>query len=134
MSTAANGFDQILWLFGAEQKVTEVGTMNFFVFWKNDKGEKELITPPLDGTILPGVTRQTILDLSRKVPVRGVGCPSSLDWTPSLASYLLSCWNVARSFPTMTSLLWPSLVRTEVGRVQSLRARFQHARARAGCP
>lgn len=36
---------------------SEVGTMNFFLFWKNSAGETELITPPLDGTILPGVTR-----------------------------------------------------------------------------
>ena len=27
--------------------------------------EKELVTPPLDGIILPGVTRQSLLDLSR---------------------------------------------------------------------
>ena len=37
--------------------------MNFFVFWKNEKGEDELITAPLDGTILPGVTRDSILSL-----------------------------------------------------------------------
>jgi branched-chain amino acid aminotransferase len=41
--------------------VSEVGVMNFFVFWHNEKGEKELITCPLDGTILPGVTRDSIL-------------------------------------------------------------------------
>jgi branched-chain amino acid aminotransferase len=43
--------------------VTEVGTMNFFVFWKNEQGENELITPPLDGTILPGITRKSLLTL-----------------------------------------------------------------------
>lgn len=47
--------------------VTEVGTMNLFVFWKNENGENELITPPLDGTILPGITRQSILDLTRNL-------------------------------------------------------------------
>jgi len=41
--------------------------MNFFLFWKNKKGEKELITPSLvDGIVLPGVIRQSILDLTRK--------------------------------------------------------------------
>ena len=30
------------------------------------QGEKELITAPLDGTILEGVTRQSVLDLARK--------------------------------------------------------------------
>lgn len=41
--------------------------MNFFVFWKNDKGEDELITPPLDGTILPGITRDSILTLMQEL-------------------------------------------------------------------
>ena len=49
--------------------------MNFFVFWKNEDGEDELITPPLDGTILPGITRQTLIELMKglkelKVTVR----------------------------------------------------------------
>ena len=39
--------------------------MNIFVFWKNEEGQDELITPPLDGTILPGVTRASILELSK---------------------------------------------------------------------
>ena len=41
--------------------------MNFFVFWKNENGEDELVTPPLDGTILPGVTRDTIIQLMREL-------------------------------------------------------------------
>lgn len=47
--------------------VTEVGTMNFFVYWTNEDGEKELITPPLDGTILPGITRDTILTIMKEL-------------------------------------------------------------------
>jgi len=60
------GYQQILWLFGPEQYLTEVGTMNLFIFWKNDKGEKQLLTPPLDGSILPGVTRDSILQIARE--------------------------------------------------------------------
>lgn len=41
--------------------------MNFFVFWKNEDGEDELITPPLDGTILPGITRDSILTLTKEL-------------------------------------------------------------------
>lgn len=41
--------------------------MNFFVFWKNEKGQDELITPPLDGTILPGITRDSIITLCREL-------------------------------------------------------------------
>jgi len=61
---SSRGYAQILWLFG--DKVTEVGTMNMFVFWKNKEGQDELVTPPLDGTILPGVTRDSILQLCRQ--------------------------------------------------------------------
>lgn len=58
---------QVLWLYGSDHEVTEVGTMNFFAFWTNEAGEKELVTPPLStGLILPGVTRQSLLDIARK--------------------------------------------------------------------
>ena len=41
--------------------------MNFFALWTNEAGEKELVTPPLSTTlILPGVTRQSLLDLATK--------------------------------------------------------------------
>lgn len=60
-----HGCDQVLWLL--HDYVTEVGTMNLFVFWKNEDGEDELITPPLDGTILPGITRDSILQLTKQL-------------------------------------------------------------------
>ncbi|CAH3198927.1 unnamed protein product, partial [Porites evermanni] len=53
------------WLFGEERQITEVGTMNIFMFWINENGEKELITPPLNGLILPGVTRKSLLELAK---------------------------------------------------------------------
>ena len=56
------GFTQVLWLCAKEKKyVEEVGTMNMF-FVIGD----ELVTPPLHGTILPGITRATVLDLVRE--------------------------------------------------------------------
>lgn len=66
MHANAKGYAQTIWLLGPEHTVTEVGTMNCFMFWINEKGEKELITPPLDGTILPGVTRDSVLALARQ--------------------------------------------------------------------
>ena len=67
LQAAKKGFHQNLWLFGEESYVTEVGTMNFFVAMKNkESGQKELLTPPLDGTILPGVTRDSVLALARE--------------------------------------------------------------------
>lgn len=68
MEAAAKGFHQNLWLFkeGDEEYVTEAGTMNLFVAFKNNSGKRELITAPLDGTILEGVTRDSILSLARE--------------------------------------------------------------------
>lgn len=40
--------------------------MNLFLYWINEDGEEELATPPLDGIILPGVTRQSILELAQQ--------------------------------------------------------------------
>ncbi|XP_070306659.1 branched-chain-amino-acid aminotransferase, mitochondrial isoform X1 [Odocoileus virginianus] len=59
------GCEQVLWLYGPDHELTEVGTMNIFVFWTYEDGVLELVTPPLDGIILPGVVRQSLLDLAR---------------------------------------------------------------------
>jgi branched-chain amino acid aminotransferase len=55
------GYTQVLWLDGVEQKyVEEVGAMNiFFVI------DDELITPQLSGSILPGITRDSVLALGK---------------------------------------------------------------------
>ncbi|CRG88168.1 branched-chain amino acid aminotransferase [Talaromyces islandicus] len=66
---SSRGFQQNLWLLGEGENayVTEAGTMNIFIarIGKHD-GIKELVTPPLDGTILPGVTRESILELAKE--------------------------------------------------------------------
>lgn len=67
LKAAKKGLHQNLWLFGPEENITEVGTMNLFVCMKNkETGEKELLTAPLDGTILEGVTRDSVLTLARE--------------------------------------------------------------------
>jgi branched-chain amino acid aminotransferase len=56
------GFTQVLWLDACDRKsIEEVGTMNIF-FVIND----ELITPPLSGSILPGITRDSVLKMTRE--------------------------------------------------------------------
>merc|ERR1739844_76721 len=65
---AENGYSQILWTYGPDEHVTEVGSMNFFVVLDRTANEpkKELITAPLSrGDILPGVTRSSVLELAR---------------------------------------------------------------------
>jgi branched-chain amino acid aminotransferase len=56
------GYAQVLWLDALERKyVEEVGAMNiFFVI------DDELVTPNLTGSILPGITRFSVIDLAKK--------------------------------------------------------------------
>ncbi|KAH8111473.1 branched-chain amino acid aminotransferase II [Phellopilus nigrolimitatus] len=61
---AKKGYAQVLWLLGDEHKVTEAGAMNFFVIVRRTDGDLDVLTPPLDGTILPGVTRNSVLALA----------------------------------------------------------------------
>jgi branched-chain amino acid aminotransferase len=63
---AKRGYVQNLWLHGPEHHLTEVGTMNMFVVFSKPDGTTELVTPPLDGMVLPGVTRDSILTLAKE--------------------------------------------------------------------
>ncbi|MHA1495127.1 MAG: branched-chain amino acid aminotransferase [Candidatus Thorarchaeota archaeon] len=55
------GYSQVLWLDALDRKyLEEVGTMNIFV-----KFDDELVTPPLSGSILSGITRESVLTLTR---------------------------------------------------------------------
>lgn len=56
-----SGCSQVLWLDGSERRyVEEIGAMNvMFVI------DGKVVTPPLGGSILPGITRDTILQLCR---------------------------------------------------------------------
>ncbi|MCE2790434.1 MAG: branched-chain amino acid aminotransferase [Saprospiraceae bacterium] len=53
------GFDQVMWLDGIHKKyIQEVGTMNIFFVSGN-----EVLTPNLDGAILAGITRDSVITL-----------------------------------------------------------------------
>jgi branched-chain amino acid aminotransferase len=55
------GYTQVLWLDGIENRyIEEVGTMNIMFVINGD-----LITPPLGGSVLAGITRQTVMELAR---------------------------------------------------------------------
>ena len=71
------GFTQVLWLDGLHHKyIEEVGTMNIML-----RIGDEVITPPLAGTILAGVTRDSVLSLLREWGVRVSERPVTIDET-----------------------------------------------------
>ncbi len=62
----AQDYEQVLWLDGVEQKyIEEVGSMNiFFVI------DGEVITPELTGSVLPGITRKSALEVCRSKGIK----------------------------------------------------------------
>ncbi len=59
---AQKGYSQVLWLDGVERKyIEEVGAMNV-MFRIND----EIVTPMLSGSILPGITRKSCIEVLKK--------------------------------------------------------------------
>lgn len=61
LAAKEKGYAQVLWLDVEHQGIEEVGTMNVFFVFKD-----EIVTPALNGSILPGGTRGAILELLRK--------------------------------------------------------------------
>ena len=61
------GCDQVVWLDAVEKRyVEEMGGMNlFFVVGSGD--DAELVTPALTGTLLPGITRDSLITLAREM-------------------------------------------------------------------
>ncbi|MFH1130435.1 MAG: aminotransferase class IV, partial [Pseudomonadota bacterium] len=85
MEAKKNGFSQVLWLDAKEHTyVEEVGTMNIF-FVIGD----EVITSPLTGSILPGITRDSVLNILR-------------DWGMNVSERMLSIHDVVKAAETET--------------------------------
>jgi branched-chain amino acid aminotransferase len=63
---AEQGCDQVVWLDAVERRwVEEMGGMNlFFVFGSGDNAQ--VVTPELSGSLLPGITRDSLLQLARE--------------------------------------------------------------------
>lgn len=71
----AHGCGQVLWLDSATRSwIEEGGTMNFFCI----TAENQLVTPDLNGNILPGITRDSILHLAHEHGLTPVERPLAL--------------------------------------------------------
>jgi branched-chain amino acid aminotransferase len=84
----AQGCDQVVWLDAAEHAwVEEMGGMNLFFVYAGDRGRPRIMTPALTGTLLPGITRDSLLRLA---PLLGLGAEESrisiAEWQQQCAS------------------------------------------------
>ena len=64
------GCDQVVWLDALERNyIEEMGGMNIFFVYQ-EQGETVVVTPELTGTLLPGITRDSLLRLARELGYR----------------------------------------------------------------
>jgi branched-chain amino acid aminotransferase len=115
-----NGCDQVVFLDAVERRwVEELGGMN--VFFVMDDGT--LVTPPLTGTILPGITRDSLITLARAGGLTVREEPYSLDqWRADAASGRL-----AEAFACGTAA-----VVTPIGKVKGRDGEFTIGNGSAG--
>ena len=72
---AEMGYTQVMWLDAIERKyVEEVGTMNVFIVIDDN-----IVTPPLNGSILAGVTRDSVLKLAPSLGYKVIEKNISID-------------------------------------------------------
>jgi branched-chain amino acid aminotransferase len=119
------GCDQVVWLDAAEHRwVEEMGGMNlFFVYAGDDGGQPYITTPPLTGTLLPGITRDSLLRLAPELGIKTVEDRISIDaWQAQCASGEL----------TEVFACGTAAVITPVGRVKGASAQWAVADGQPG--
>ena len=87
----AQGCDQVVWLDAAEHRwVEEMGGMNLYFVYGSGPGAR-IVTPALTGTLLPGVTRDSLLTLAAELGYTvEEGKVSTDEWRDGAASGALS--------------------------------------------
>jgi branched-chain amino acid aminotransferase len=88
---AEHGCQQVVWLDAVERRwVEEMGGMN--IFWiRRENGRDVLVTPPLTGTLLPGITRDSIRTLAAELGLPTAERPVALDqWRDEAAAGVIT--------------------------------------------
>jgi branched-chain amino acid aminotransferase len=84
---AQHGCDQVVWLDATERRwIEEMGGMNlYFVYGSEDSAR--LVTPALTGSLLPGITRESLLTVAESLGIRAEeGHVSVDDWREGCTS------------------------------------------------
>lgn len=118
------GCDQVVWLDAVEHRwIEEMGGMNLYFVFTDSSGTKSLVTPELTGTLLPGVTRDSLLTLAADhgltTDVRRI---STDEWREAAASGAMT-----EAFACGTAA-----VITPVGEVKSVDGQFRVADGEPG--
>lgn len=84
MQAAEKGCDQVVWLDAVERRwIEEMGGMNMYFVFGNDR----IMTPQLTGTLLPGITRDSLLTVAAELGLSAQeGRISKEEWRELCAS------------------------------------------------
>lgn len=78
-AAAQQGCDQVVWIDAVERKwIEEMGGMNLY-FVKGKGADATLVTPKLTGTLLPGITRDSILSVAKDLGYKSEEVMISID-------------------------------------------------------
>jgi branched-chain amino acid aminotransferase len=62
---AEQGCDQVVWLDAVERRwIEEMGGMNLYFVYGEEDGKQRIMTPELTGSLLPGITRASLLQIA----------------------------------------------------------------------
>jgi branched-chain amino acid aminotransferase len=121
---AEKGCDQVVWLDAVEHRwIEEMGGMNLYFVFTAEDGTRSLVTPELTGTLLPGVTRDSLITLAADFGVSTeIRRISTDEWREASAS-----GRMTESFACGTAA-----VITPVGQVKSEQGEFTVADGEPG--
>ncbi|WP_326687752.1 MULTISPECIES: branched-chain amino acid aminotransferase [unclassified Streptomyces] len=120
---AAQGCDQVVWLDAVERRyIEEMGGMNlYFVYGEGESAR--IVTPELTGTLLPGITRDSLLRIA-----------SDMGYTTQEARISTDDWRLGNADGSISEVFacGTAAVITPVGEAKSARAEWKVADGGAG--
>jgi branched-chain amino acid aminotransferase len=113
---AEQGCDQVVWLDAIERRwIEEMGGMNLYFVYGEQDGKRRIVTPELTGSLLPGITRASLLEIA-----------ADLGYEVSEGRISVEDWKNASADGSLTEVFacGTAAVITPVGSVKSTRANW----------
>ncbi|MFD6967122.1 branched-chain amino acid aminotransferase [Streptomyces sp. NPDC059949] len=113
---ASHGCDQVVWLDAIERRwIEELGGMNLYFVYADEDGKRRLLTPELSGSLLPGITRASLLQIA-----------TDLGYEASEGRICVDSWKNGNANGSLTEVFacGTGAVITPVGSVKSTRANW----------
>ncbi|TKA11662.1 branched-chain amino acid aminotransferase [Actinacidiphila oryziradicis] len=121
---AEQGCDQVVWLDAIERRwIEEMGGMNLYFVYGQKDGKRRIVTPELSGSLLPGITRASLLKIA-----------ADLGYEVSEGRISVDDWKQANADGTLTEVFacGTAAAITPVGSVKSTRADWTVADGQPG--